>query len=200
MRDANELLQNLEAVEERQGGVRPPKIRYTHDSMIDLIIANPAISQNDIAAHFGYTPSWVSIIFTSDAFQAKLAARRAELVDPAIAATIEETFKALTHQSLKILMKKLEAPVVSDNLALRAAELGAKSLGLGGHAAPPVQDPSRLESLAERLTGLLNRKRVEYQSGEIIEIPYTSVQRPQPVRDESDERTGEVQTLRGDAD
>jgi hypothetical protein len=38
------------------------KVRYTHDAMIDLIIADPSIHQNHLAKIFGYTASFVSII------------------------------------------------------------------------------------------------------------------------------------------
>ena len=128
------------------------KMRYSHEAMVDLIVSNPWISQNELAAHFGYSPSWISCVIASDAFQAALAARREEVVDPAMKATIEERFRALVVKSLEVLASKLNAPVVSDNVALRAAELGAKALGIGGNAPPPPPPASdRLTILAERL-------------------------------------------------
>lgn len=142
-------------------GARPPKIRYSHQAMADLIIANPGIAQNQLAAIFGYTPAWVSTVVNSDAFQALLASRRSELVDPEIAITLNERFHAMTTQSLKVLQDKLARPAdqVSDQLALRAAELGAKALGIGGNAPPPAPaDPSTyLPQLAERLMKLQGR-------------------------------------------
>lgn len=142
--------------------VRPPKIRYTHEGMADLILENPWISQNQLAAHFGYSPAWISTIITSDAFQALLAARRQELVDPELRLTLEERFRALTTQSLKVLQEKLARPAdqVSDQLVLRAAELGAKSLGIGAHAPPPPPpNPAEyLPAVAERLLRLQGRQ------------------------------------------
>ena len=73
------------------------RVSYTHDAMIDAIIHNPTISQNQLAAHFGYTPGWVSQIIASDAFQARLAERTGELVDPTIRASVEDRFKALDY-------------------------------------------------------------------------------------------------------
>lgn len=134
------------------------KVRYTHDGMIDLIIENPWISQNQIAAHFGYTAPWVSIIFTSDAFRERLEMRKEELVDPAIRATLEERMKALVSRSLDVLMEKLGKPAssVSDAVALRALELGAKAIGMGGNQAPQttVINAGHIENLAERLVQL----------------------------------------------
>lgn len=139
--------------------VKPPRIRYTHEAMVDLILENPWISQGQLAAHFGYSQGWISTVITSDAFQAQLAARREELIDPELRATLQERFQALTAQSLRILQEKLSRPAeqVPDNLALRAAELGAKALGIGGNASTqPVilTSEERLASLAHRLIAL----------------------------------------------
>src|SRR2546421_725388 len=53
-------------------------LRYTHEAMVDMLIAEPWISQNELAARFGFSPSWISTVICSDAFQAKLAERRGE--------------------------------------------------------------------------------------------------------------------------
>lgn len=140
------------------------KIRYSHDAMIDQIIAAPAISQGQLAAMFGYTQAWVSQIIATDAFQARLAERKDELVDPAIRASIEERFRALVQRSLEVLQQKLSKPAdeVSDMLALKASELGAKALGIGQVSGPtpsPVPADVRLAALANNLTGLLAARR-----------------------------------------
>lgn len=152
------------------------KVSYSHKAMIDLIIGNPWISQNAIAAHFGYTAAWISNILAADAFQAALAARREEVVDPVLKATIEERFRALVIKSLDVLQEKLNASQVSDNVAIRAAELGAKALGVGGHAAPKPQESSndRLERLATRLVDLLPKQERVIQ-GEVLRVEESSV-------------------------
>lgn len=143
------------------------KIRYTHDAMVDLIIADPTISQNALAAHFGYTAGWVSQVITSDAFQARLAERSADLVDPTIRATVEERFKAMILRSLEILKEKLNKPSheVPDNLAIRTLELSSRAMGYGAKetppAAPAVSMHVHLETLGEGLTKLLQRKKGE---------------------------------------
>lgn len=158
-----EMAQAGQAAIERVGvgsvpSVKPPKIRYTHEAMADLILQNPWISQNQLAAHFGYSPGWISTVITSDAFQAFLHSRQAELVDPELRATLEERLRALTAQSLRVLQEKVSQPFgqVPDQLALRAAELGIKGLGLGVAPPPPAPpDPGKyLPELAERLMRL----------------------------------------------
>ena len=135
---------------------RLAKCSYTHAAMIDLILEHPEYTQNQLAAHFGYTPGWISNVLASEAFQAMMAARRDEIIDPELKASIKERFEALVIRSLTVLQEKLNSPQVSDQVAMRCAELGAKALGVGGHAAPPPPENSakRLERLAERLLAL----------------------------------------------
>lgn len=135
---------------------RLKRVRYTHQAMIDLIIEHPEFSQNQLAAEFGFSAGWVSNILASEAFQAAMAARRDEIIDPELKATIKERFEALARASLDVLMHKLRQPAVSDTVALRAAELGAKAIGIGGHA--PAAD--KVESSADRLERLAKRLEV----------------------------------------
>ena len=133
------------------------KVSYTHDAVIDLVIANPTLSQGQLAAHFGYTQGWLSQVMGSDAFQARLAARREEVVNPVLFATIEEKIKGLAYASLDVLQKKMEQPQVADGTALKAFELSSRALGYGAQQTPaaPVLP---LEKLAENITLIFNQK------------------------------------------
>ena len=186
---------------DRPAGARPPKIRYSHEAMADLLVQNPWISQNQVAAHFGYSVSWVSTVITSDAFQSLLASRREEIVDPVLKATLEERFRGLVHRSLEVLAEKLDKPAASipDNVVLRALELGARGIELGGFGRPQVAppappEPNRLEALANRLVELQSnvRKGITYENEiETVEAitarEIGEVCRPEPVRSESAE-------------
>lgn len=107
------------------------RVKYTHDAMIDLIIANPAISQNDLAKAFGYSVPWVSRVLNSDAFQARLAERKEDIVDPTITATLEEKFKAVASKSLDVVLEKLSQPLVPADFALKALDSTARALNYG---------------------------------------------------------------------
>jgi transcriptional regulator with XRE-family HTH domain len=146
--------------------VRLKKLSYTHDGMINLILAHRGISQNEIAAHYGYTASWVSTIMTSDAFQARLAERAAEIEDPMLRITAEESFKGLVSRSMEILREKLEGPSASipDNLVLRTLELSSRALGYGAReqtVAVQVNVDNHLEALGGRLEKLLIQKQTQ---------------------------------------
>ena len=106
------------------------RVKYSHDAMIDLIIENPVMKQSEIAQHFGYTQPWVSRIFCSDAFQARLAERKADLVDPSIALTIDEKLKAVADRSLDVVLDKLSLSPTFD-MAVKAMEITSKALGYG---------------------------------------------------------------------
>jgi len=112
------------------------RVRYSHDAMIDIIIAKPSVSGIMLAKHFGYSQGWVSRILCSDAFQARLAERRSEIVDPTLVATFEERLKTMALQSMEIISEKLEKRDGITGLgdvttAFKALELGTKCLGYG---------------------------------------------------------------------
>lgn len=106
------------------------RVKYTHDAMIDLIIANPAMAQGQLATHFGYTGPWVSRIMNSDAFQARLAIRKADIVDPCLVASIDEKLRTMASKSLDLVIQRLELGVDFDS-ALKAVEISSKALGYG---------------------------------------------------------------------
>jgi len=109
-------------------------VRYTHDAIIDEILVDPAISQGELARRFGYSQAWVSIIINSDAFKARLAERKGELVDPAIRASIEERLESLAKRSLDRLLDRVESSV-----PLKPMELVAiAKLGVGDRPAGPA--------------------------------------------------------------
>lgn len=112
------------------------KVRYSHDAMIDVILTEPTIRQNDLAAMFDRSPSWVSQIMNSDAFQARLEERRAEIVDPTITATLKERLSAVADTSLQKLLEKISTPVqlVTDDFMLQTAKFATTALGYGARA------------------------------------------------------------------
>jgi hypothetical protein len=113
------------------------KVNYTHDAMIDMIIAEPSVTQRTLAARFGYTEGWVSQVFSSDAFKARLAERKGELVDPTIAASLEQRFEGVTRLAMDVLMERLSMNR-SGELAIKALDLSARALGFGARDKQPT--------------------------------------------------------------
>jgi len=124
----------FEGLAERKGysqeNTRLEKLKYSHEAMIDLIVANPRITQIELASKFGYSSPWVSRVMGSDAFQAALAKRREDITDPFLIATMEERLNGLAMQSLDIVAQKL-ADTNSADMALKALDLTTKAMGFG---------------------------------------------------------------------
>jgi len=96
---------------EGKGRAQIAKVRYTHDAIIDMIIVNPAISQNELAKEFGFSVAWMSIIVNSDSFQERLAERKGELVDPKIRATIAQKVDAAASRAMDRIIDRLDSPM-----------------------------------------------------------------------------------------
>lgn len=107
----------------------PAKLSYTHEAMVDLILQEPTVTAAELGEVFGLTAGWVSRVISSDAFQSRLAERKAKLVDPVIAHTLRERVGGIAVQSLSIIQEKLTSEE-SASYALEA--LGVAAIALGG--------------------------------------------------------------------
>jgi len=145
------------------------KISYTHDAMIDLIVANPMIKQQDLARHFGYTPGWICQIMQSDAFQDRLAARRKEIVAPVVTQSIEERFKGLVARGQEILQEKLDGPNPPTELALKVVEAGSRALGYGAKAAGATVNVGFVVAMPEKAQDA--KDWIAKHSPPIIDVP-----------------------------
>lgn len=116
--------------QEEFSGNRLQKVRYSHEAMIDVLITEPTITQNELAKRFGRSQGWISIVMGSDAFQGALAKRRDDIMNPEMVATLEERYRGLADQSLRVLSEKLSATQNTD-LALKSLEISGKALGFG---------------------------------------------------------------------
>lgn len=114
---------------ESKGGVL--KVKYSHDAMIDTLIARPHVTQGELAAIFGYSQGWVSQIINSDAFKARLAERKGELVDPLITASIDERLRSIAQRSLDKVLESLDNPMAKPEHILSTARFATEALGYG---------------------------------------------------------------------
>lgn len=113
------------------------RVSYTHDAMIDLILLKPEVTQREIAAHFNLSEVWISRVRNSDAFLARLAQRKSDLIDPMIVVSFEEKMRSLADISADIVAEKLEA-TRDVGLAFKALEMSTRALGYGARQQPQV--------------------------------------------------------------
>lgn len=112
---------------------RPPgivKVSYSHDAMIDLIILEPTVSMVELGVLFGYSAGWVSRVVASDAFQARLEQRKAQLVDPHVAQSLNERLTGVVIQAVDLVSQKLGAEQ-SASFAMDALGIASTALGMG---------------------------------------------------------------------
>lgn len=119
-------LQQLPAVK-AQGIV---KISYTHDAMIDLIIQEPSVTMVELGELFGYSAGWVARVVASDAFKARLEERKAKLVDPHVAASLNERLQGVAIHAIELVGEKL-ASEKSASYAMEALGVATKAMGMG---------------------------------------------------------------------
>jgi hypothetical protein len=117
-------------------------VRWHHEAVIDFMIARPECTQGQIAKQFGFSETWVSLMVNSDAFKARYAERKSELVDPMLIESLETRFKAVAQVSLDKMLEKLTGPLgVSDDFLLKSAALAKDALGYGARAIPGQGGP-----------------------------------------------------------
>ena len=105
-----------------------------HVRMLEFLIANPEASMEQLAAFFGRTPAWVSLVVHSDCFQAALKERQDEIFGD-VRFTVRDRILALAHRSLERLAEKMEIEQETARIT-DAAELALKALGFGAAPAP----------------------------------------------------------------
>lgn len=134
---------------------------YSNEQLVQFILDNPGTQPEAIASAFGRTRGWFLSVLASDQFQLVLDPHRHLIADPLITATMEERFRALTLKSLSALHSKLDNPEVSDFIAVKAAEIGIKALGMGAAKSEeaPLTPSGNVDTLAERLVAALEKQR-----------------------------------------
>jgi hypothetical protein len=139
------------------------KLTAAHDAMIDMILANPRITNEELAAQFDMGHTWVATLRHTDLFKRRMEDRREAVIDPVLIASIEEKIRAVTDMAVEHILEKLatkKADELTDQFLLRAAEFGAKSMGLGSGEKPePDAPPDHLQNLAKRLIDLQSSHR-----------------------------------------
>lgn len=120
-----------------EGGYEIQKLKYSHEMMVDYILAHPRATLVEIGKAFDYGPQWVGQIISSDAFRSLYAERKKEFVDPLVAASVEDMMGGVLRQSLGIVQEKLveDAKLKKTDLAVKMIELGSRAAGYGARQA-----------------------------------------------------------------
>lgn len=104
------------------------KLTYTHEAMIDLILQEPTVTYKELAELFGFSEGWISRVVASDSFKARLAERKAALIDPVIARSLNERLRGVTARAVEIVAEKLDKEEVSAAYALDALGIATSAM------------------------------------------------------------------------
>lgn len=100
---------------------------FSHEQIIDELLVRPRTTQKELATKFGYSEGWMCRLVNSDAFQARLATRKAELTDQGLKRRLNARLEGVTLQSLEVLSRKLDA---TDSADLALGSLGLAVSGM----------------------------------------------------------------------
>jgi hypothetical protein len=121
-------------------GARPPeKLRPWHERLGDFWIVNPGLTQGALAAHFGKTQAWVSIVVNCDAFKEYVQKRKEEILDPVMLASVDESFRAVAQRASQKLLERIELGAVSEKTLVDAMKVAGQGLGMGSAKTPTFQ-------------------------------------------------------------
>ena len=84
------------------------KVRPKHEAILHYILANPTVTQNEVAAAFDVTPAWLSQVVNSQAFKVQLAKRQDELFEGTVVLQIGEKLEAAASLALDATLEKLQ--------------------------------------------------------------------------------------------
>ena len=106
---------------------RTTRLKYTHEAMIDMILEEPGVRPQELAKLFNYSAGWINRVLASDSFQARLAERKAKLVDPHISHTLNERLRGVAVQAISIIEEKLDSEQ-SASYAMEALGLATRGM------------------------------------------------------------------------
>ena len=106
------------------------RLEHWHHRLIDVLLAHPEKSGRQVAAHFGVSAVWISIVKNSPIFRAEFERRR-EMISRTVEADIATEATAVAKLSLAELRERIArgGDDVSWRELLDAATMGLKMLG-----------------------------------------------------------------------
>ena len=117
-------------------------IKPFHEQLINALLANPSVTNSQLAMMFNRTSTHISIIKNSDAFKAVLRERQDQLFGEVVVQETKDRLEALAQVSLERLIEKTQ---ISENedFILSAATMATKALGFGQ---PKSSGPAQVQA------------------------------------------------------
>ena len=101
-----------------------------HRAILEHMVANPAQKLGEIAATFDVSPSWLSVLIHSDAFQEELAKKRGEVFHPAMV-SLQERLTGMAHLVLDKLGEEIDNGKLTGGQLIETSTSVLDRLGYG---------------------------------------------------------------------
>lgn len=118
----------------------PDSLRPWHEHVIDLWLANPNLTQREIAGMLGRSEYWLSVVVRSDAFQSRYSERKTEIVDPILSATVDDKLRGLVDVAASKLGERIACGAVETGDLVDTLKAASRALGMGANNAPSQQN------------------------------------------------------------
>lgn len=129
------------------------KLNYSHEAIIDWLIANPDRNQGDCAEDFGLTQAWLSRVVNSDMFQVKYQERLAqkrERLDEELAYKLSD----LANKTVGAVRRRIDSGACSDKFLGDTMDRTLAALGF-------TQDSKGVGPPATTVNVLVDAKTIE---------------------------------------
>jgi hypothetical protein len=123
--------------------VQLKSVSVKHDAILDFLLTNPAMRLQDVAAHFGVTGPWLSVIVHSDVFQARLREKSGDMFQGTVV-PLRERLLGVAHVGVEKLGDALEhaSPIGDKEFIADTTDSILKNLGYSPRSAAPGSSPS----------------------------------------------------------
>ena len=119
------------------------KMSLKHEAIAEFMLAHPTAPMGAVAAHFGVTAAWLSIITGSDAFRQYLGELKGEVVETRVL-PLRDKLMGLAQASVEKLGKAVD-DTQDPRLLLDIADKSAKLLGYGPKPGGNQQGPAHVQ-------------------------------------------------------
>lgn len=115
------------------------KVSIKHDAILDYLLIHPDMKLGNVAAHFGVSQAWLSVIIHSDAFQIRLKEKDGEQFG-AVIVPLREQLMGVAQVGVSKLGEAIEnaSPVSDKQFIADTTDSILKNLGYSPKSAAPT--------------------------------------------------------------
>jgi len=123
--------------------VQIKSVSHWHEQIVDWMLTNPHLPLKDCASYFDRTPTWLSTVIHSDAFEQYRAIRFAQHQER-VSESVLSRVHGVADVALDVLQERIEVEreKISLDFVKDAASMALQQLGFGAKHSPAAATPS----------------------------------------------------------